>query len=146
MTTQINNWSNDVLRECAHFLLGDVIGEGMSRTVYQHPTDESKVIKVENNAHHFQNVKEWMIWNEFYHEKDVSHWLAPCHAISDSGTFLIMDKAIDLSPNKKIEKLPFFLTDHKRENFGMIGRRIVCRDYGLVVPALETTLRKWQGE
>ena len=142
----IENLGNDTLREFVSFMTGDLIGEGMSRKVYNHPTDNTKVIKVEDNERNFQNVMEWEIWNQFKYCKDVAKWLAPCHSISHSGTFLIMEKAVDLPPKKKIEKLPEFLSDHKIENFGMIGRHVVARDYGRSLFTCETKLRKWQGE
>lgn len=140
----MEQWSRSTCNEFSVFMLGELIGEGMSRKVYQHPFDPTKVIKVEDSVKYFQNVREWEIWNDFKHAPEVAKWLAPCHAISHSGTFLIMERAVDLPTNKKIEKLPEFLTDHKIENFGMIGNRVVARDYGRIVPILETRLRKWR--
>lgn len=140
----IENWSHRVQSEFACFMLGALIGSGMSREVYEHPFDPTKVIKVENSAKHFQNVKEWEIWQQFKDCPDVARWLAPCHFISDSGTFLIMDKVRDLPENKKIDKLPFFITDRKRDNLGMIGNRVVARDYALSIITLQTRLTKWK--
>lgn len=142
----ITDWSTRIHSEFAHFMLGDLIGRGMSREVYNHPFDPTKVIKVENSATRFQNVHEWRIWEDFKHCPDVAKWLAPCHFISDSGTFLIMDKVGDLPLNKKFDKLPKFLTDRKRENFGMLGNRIVARDYAHSILILDTKLTKWRDQ
>lgn len=135
-------WSVSVENEFKNFMLGEKIGEGMTRCVYEHPFDPLKVIKVENSAKYFQNVIEWEFWNEWKNDKDVSRWLAPCHFISDSGTFLIMDKAENLPKNKTIKKLPSFITDVKRDNLGLIRNKVVCRDYGFVKTQINLKLKK----
>lgn len=132
-----------VLEEFATFMIGDLLGRGSARTVFDHPYDQTKVIKVENTINTFQNMMEWQIWQDFKFCDEVSRWLAPCHYISHSGTFLIMDKARDLLPEEVPKRLPQFLTDHKPENFGILEDRVVCRDYGLVIFTLETKMRKW---
>jgi len=142
----IEELSGACLREFAYLMTGDQLGNGMSRVVVEHPFDASKVIKIENSANHFQNVMEWQIWDQYRFCKEVSRWLAPCHAISHSGTFLIMEKARDLLPQEKPKQLPTFLTDHKLANYGMIGKRVVCRDYGTCNFGVQTRLRKWQGD
>lgn len=142
----IGEWSEPIYSEFAHFMLGDVLGSGMSRKVYQHPFDRTKVIKVENSASHFQNVLEWRIWQDFQFYEKVKKWLAPCHAISHNGTFLIMEKADDIPNERKIETLPAFLTDHKRSNFGLIKGQIVARDYALSRYDLSLRMKKWTGE
>lgn len=140
---------NAVRGELADYMLGDYLGGGMSRHVFVHPTDDAKVIKVENRASTFQNIREWMIWQDFQYVKGIKEWLAPCHSISHSGTFLVMDRAFNVQPDQVPEKLPSFLTDHKLDNYGMLGagkkKRFVCRDYGTCVLALSDTLKKWQG-
>lgn len=137
--------SKSVLLEFAYFMTGDSLGGGMSRQVFNHPDDPTKVIKVENSARHFQNVMEWETWQDSKDCPDVARWLAPCHSISYSGTFLVMSKARDLLPNEIPEKLPSFLTDHKPENFGILNGKVVCRDYGLIIRNLSTRQRKWRG-
>lgn len=141
----IPDMSKDVLNELAQFVLGKRLGSGMSREVFTHPFDETKVIKVENSAGNFQNVAEWQTWQTYNFCPDVARWLAPCHAISHSGTFLIMDRARDLLPKEIPEKLPDFLTDHKPENYGILNGKVVCRDYGYITTNVKTTLRKWRG-
>lgn len=144
----IDELSPDLLRELAHMMLGNRLrGYGMSRHVYDHPHDVSKVIKVENSRGHFQNVIEWEIWRTFQDDKIISKWLSPCHEISQNGTFLIMEKAFDVRPSEIPKRLPSFITDHKPDNFGVIGfgdnKRVVCRDYGTSSISLATNMRGW---
>jgi len=141
----IPNLSGRVLEELSYFMFATKLGQGMSREVFLHPHDPTKVIKIENSCEHFQNVKEWEFWNVHKLNKNVSKWLAPCHYISDSGTFLIMDKTEVLPKNKIPKLLPGFLTDHKPENFGLLNGRVVCHDYSFMIYNLEMRLRKWRG-
>lgn len=145
----IDNLSPEQLKEFAHLMLGEKrIGYGMSRVVYDHPHDPTKVIKVEAEGRFFQNVMEWEIWREWSHDDDVAKWLAPCHQISASGRFLIQAKAFDCRPEDIPKKLPRFLTDHKPDNFGVMGfgkkKRVVSRDYGIIKYTLNDTLRNWR--
>ena len=144
MTDLFKDCSHSVLLEFVHFMTGKFIGGGMSRQVFEHPTDHTKVIKLEDSQKHFQNVLEWELWNEVKDTPEISRWLAPCHAISYSGTFLIMSRAEDLAQGEK-PLLPAFLTDHKIENFGRIKGKIVCRDYGMTLKNISTRMRKWRG-
>jgi len=135
-----------VMREYVSFMTGDKIGDGMSRDVYDHPSDKTKIIKMENDTRHFQNVLEWQIWQQFCHCKKIAKWLAPCHSISYNGTFLIMTKAADMRKEEIPETLPAFLTDHKLANFGILNGQVVCRDYGTLILDLKLTRRKWGGD
>jgi hypothetical protein len=141
----ISTLSERVLRELAFFTLGEELGSGMSRTVFIHPFDETKVIKVENSSTNFQNVLEWQFWQDYKHCNNISKWLAPCHAISDSGTFLIMSRTEPVPKVKIPKKLPKFLTDHKPENIGLLNNRIVCHDYAFTISSVEDRLVKWKG-
>ena len=41
-----------------------------------------------------------------------------------------MDRTQPMRPGEEPEKMPAWLTDHKRANYGRLGKRIVCHDYG----------------
>lgn len=70
-------------RDFSGLVLGDVLGVGMSRTVYACAFDESIVIKQEMADHRFQNVEEWETWRSLQFVDYISKWLAPCVAISE---------------------------------------------------------------
>lgn len=139
-------YSERVLQEMCKFMLGQKLGQGMSREVFVLPFDETKVVKVEDSSGCFQNVHEWEFWQNWQHDKLVKKWLAPCYFISDSGTFLIMDRTEPLPRSRTPKKVPGFLTDHKIANFGLLKNRVVCHDYGKVRCTIDDDLRNWWGE
>ena len=92
---------------------------------------------------YFANVVEMKFWwdNEFH--KDVAKWLAPCEYLSPDGRILLQKKCDPVPMNKKLpDKLPEFLTDLKRENFGIYKGRLVCIDYAITLPNPSLRLRK----
>lgn len=109
---------------------GERLGGGQGREVWSFGLDDKYVIKFEGGDHSFQNVLEWNLWNDAKEmgNPDVLKWLAPCDRISANGQILIMERT---KPAKKYpDQIPAFFTDTKRNNFGMIGNRFVCHDYG----------------
>lgn len=119
--------------EMLDFVCGDLIGEGMSRKVYEcalPPLSDTHVIKIELEPKAmFQNVLEWNLYNRLA-ETSAAKYLARCVAISDCGRILLQERTY---PTTKFPKrLPTFLTDINRENFGMtLDGRFVCHDYAL---------------
>ena len=132
----------DQLRELAEFVLGKRLGGGMSREVFLNRADNNTVIKVENYADHKQNVMEWLVWNQFQNVKGIGKWLCPCHSMSHSGTFLVMERARDLEPHEMPKRVPSFISDVKLENFGMLNGKVVLRDYGTITLALGVKMVK----
>ena len=117
-------------REAFWLLAGDKIGTGMTREVFAAKLHEGCVVKVEDSVAHFQNVMEWQIWQAV---KDVPHaarWFAPCKWISFSGSLLVMERTRPAAPKDFPKKLPLYLSDTKRQNFGLYEDRLVCHDYG----------------
>ena len=117
-------------RDFFHFMCGEMLGRGASRDVYVFEPDPRYVLKFEMGAQSFSNVREWDVWNDaLMGGKAVADWLAPCVAISACGTVLRQRRT---TPAKTFpEKIPAWMQDTKRGNFGMIGRRFVAHDYGL---------------
>jgi len=114
--------TNDFLQ----IFCGDLLGDGISRQVYQCTIDKTLVIKVEH-ARTFQNVIEWDVW-DCVKDTEFSKYFAPCISISQGGHVLLMKKT---SPMKKYpEKIPAFLTDTKRANYGQYKGQFCCHDYG----------------
>lgn len=116
-------------RDLTYLFLGEVLGNGMSRSVYAHERDKSLVIKVESGGNRFQNVLEWEFWQTVKDTK-MAKWFAPCVEISPNGIFLIQKRADMIPKNQYPKKIPKFFTDLKYQNFGMIGKQFVCFDYG----------------
>uniref|UniRef100_A0AAU7VG84 Uncharacterized protein n=1 Tax=Dinoroseobacter phage vB_DshS_R26L TaxID=3161158 RepID=A0AAU7VG84_9CAUD len=118
-----------VERDFFQFMCGEMLGRGQYRDVYVFEPDPRFVLKFETGASSFSNVREWDVWQDAQHMgKEVSDWLAPCVAISPCGTVLQQRRT---RPAKTFpDKLPAWMTDTKRGNFGMLGRRFVAHDYG----------------
>lgn len=135
----IDELSVTALRDLAGLFLGEMLGSGVGRTVYVLATDPSKVVKFETTAGSFQNVIEWQTWNDLQGTR-VARYLAPCHWISPCGIVLVQSRVQTL-PTLEAEacgggrslrkvQLPEFLTDLKRENYGLLDGRVVACDYG----------------
>lgn len=147
-------------RELEGLFLGQKVGEGMSRSVYllnepdtwgRHkltggalpsPSSAKFVVKVEDPKQGmFQNVSEWQVW-EYVRSTPMEKWFAPCKAISPCGLYLIQSRVEPLRKADLPAKMPAFLSDLKRENFGMLGKRLVCSDYGLVIYAIRSASKR----
>lgn len=125
---------------------GEVIGSGSARTVYACTIRPDLVVKVETPAESFQNILEWEFWKTWSHDKVMRKWLAPCEAISSCGTVLLQYRTQPVT--KLPDRMPQWLTDTKRSNYGRFRGRIVCHDYGMVVAGASPIMRKviWRDE
>lgn len=104
------------------------IGSGIARTVYTSKVAPGAVVKIEDGYASFQNVIEWNTWESVKHT-DLAKWFAPCLHISGNGAILVMART---EPATEFpDKMPAFLTDFKRANYGMLNGRLVCHDYGV---------------
>lgn len=106
------------------------IGYGMSRSTYSSKILPDCVVKVEEGAGKFQNIIEWETWQRVKGTK-FSRWFAECKWISPCGGVLIMERTRVPSAKDWPDKMPAFLCDFKRQNFGMSGKWLVCHDYGV---------------
>ena len=118
-----------VHRDAFNLLCGERIGYGMSRATFECELNKDWVVKVEDSAGHFQNVVEWETWARVK-GTPASRWFAECKWISPNGTVLIMERTRQPAPQDFPERMPIFLCDFKRSNYGMIGKFLVCHDYG----------------
>jgi hypothetical protein len=110
------------------------VGNGMSRKVFTSVLLPECVIKVEDDAHRFQNVVEWETWNRIKYTP-ASRWFAECKWISPNGIVLIMERTLPPRAEDFPKRMPVFLSDFKRTNYGMAkskGKKqwLVCHDYG----------------
>lgn len=112
--------------ELFHFMCGDRIGQGIAREVYVFKPDPELVIKFELGKQDFQNVTEWMIWEEA--PMAASRWLAPCIDISDSGKILLQYRCTPWLG--KPPKHPKWMDDMHMDNWGTYRGRPVAMDYG----------------
>lgn len=128
----------DVNTDLILSLCGKKIGSGTYRTVYNYNFHEKYVIKLEPNNTDC-NVSEYILWDEIQGLKGdlawVKDWFAPVLWMSPNGKILVMEKTSENPKNKKLERpreVPAFFTDLKYDNWGWIGNRFVCHDYGFL--------------
>jgi hypothetical protein len=133
---------NSTVHRDAFWLLCDQrIGSGMSRAVYTSPLFPDAVIKVEDGAGRFQNVMEWELW-QLVSGQEAEKWFAPCLHISPCGTILVMARTYQPEPSQYPDRMPVFLADFKRKNYGMYNGRLVCHDYGTCLAMQEGFITK----
>lgn len=123
-------------RDLLSVIRGPKLGQGVARKVYQMKSNSRLVLKIETGAESFQNMAEWEMWSWVDGRPKISRWFAPCRHISSCGLFLIQDYVEPIRDSERPPLLPSFLSDLKRENFGMLDGKIVCADYGTVLSAI----------
>ncbi len=123
-------FKNTVSKDLLSLVVGDKIGYGLGREVYEYLPDKSLVIKFETKAKSFQNITEWETWQRCQWVIGIHQWFAPCISISDCGTILLQKRTHTVDVLKYPDKIPAFLSDTKVSNYGFIGRQFVCHDYG----------------
>lgn len=128
MAEDYNPLTGTLGRDFFNLMCGDLIGEGQYRKVYEFKQNPKFVIKMEDTAYSFSNIREWDLWLNAECLPEARKWLAPCSTISPNGIFLIQERT---TPARRFpDKLPVWLTDIKRNNFGMLGGKFVAHDYG----------------
>ena len=121
---------NTIAKDLFAAFAGECLGNGCARTVYVCAQDEGRVVKIETPSQSFQNVEEWNTWCDLAALPVGKKWLAPCHYISPCGTVLIQSRTYPAQKSRFPGKVPTFFTDTKYENWGLIGNKLVCHDYG----------------
>ena len=131
--TAIQEVPNIMLQDMATLFAGQLIGGGMSRNVYSYGVSDEYVIKFEFGQGDFQNTKEWLVWNYVRDVGAIAAWFAPCNHISHMGRWLIQRRTTPVTIDelrKELPRVPALFTDLKVGNWGRIGKRVVCHDYG----------------
>lgn len=92
---------------------------------------------------YFANVLEMKFWSDNQYHAPIAKWLAPCDYLSPDGLILLQRKCEALRESDKLpDKLPSFLTDVKRDNYGWLDGRIVCFDYALNISSPSARMKK----
>lgn len=113
---------------------GEILGKGSVRRVYAMKGHPSFVLKHETHEEGtFQNVAEWLLWNNARYMEEGRRWLAPCAAISPDGTVLIQKRTRPITLEERPERIPIWMTDPKLANWGRYEGRPVMHDYGLTL-------------
>lgn len=135
-SAEVDLFKNDwfLLPDMFDFLCGANINVGTYRSVYNCSLDPRYVVKVErpvDKSFNFNNVTEFDIWSNIKaNHKEYAKFLAPCSRISGCGRLLLMEKTMPVKAEELPKMIPYFLCDTKLINWGKLGRRVVCHDYG----------------
>lgn len=115
--------------------LGNYLGEGFRRIVYDHIDDPTVVVKFLKNLKDDHNRIEFENWEKMK-GTDRGLWLAPCISLSEDGRYLIQKKVevLDGAP----ENIPDWIKvlgdysfgGNKSKHWGKFDGRIVLIDYG----------------
>lgn len=118
--------------------IGDQLGSGASRRVYEIKGDDKRVLKVEYVGKTFNNQTEWLVW-EVVKEWPISDWFAPCYEIDNYGSVLIQARTKPFKSSKEFHAavrttrggvIPAVFDDVHYANFGIYDGRVTCHDYG----------------
>lgn len=122
--------------EAFNLLCGELIGRGCSRRVFECKLLPGYVVKVEETPGSFENIAEWLTWNEVM-STSASRWFAECKAISPDGKLLLMERTRPPSKFELPQKVPVWCSDLKLSNWGFAidsqgdtRKWAVCHDYG----------------
>ena len=112
------------------------IGQGLYRKVFSLQNNPDWVVKLElDGPTPHNNMMEFAVWTacEFYDPG--KQWLAPCWEIYNEGRILVQRK-VETPPDdfEWPERVPNWLTDLKKQNFGLLDGRLVSCDYGCDLP------------
>lgn len=125
-------------RDALTLLCGDLIGSGISRQTYECRTNADYVVKVQTDTERFQNQMEWLVWEAARWQPKLRRWFAPCASISDCGLWLLQARTEPVSLKelkRRVPRVPKCFTDLKADNWGRLGSRLVCHDYGTIMVA-----------
>lgn len=139
-----NDFTSGISRDLLHMCLDDMIAEGAYRMVYPWLPNTDWVCKIEPVSGHFSNVQERDVW-ERVKETKLAQWFAPVHQISGCGILMLQSRTKPVEPHELPKQVPAFFTDLKAANWGRLGKRIVCHDYGnnlLMEKGMTTRMRK----
>jgi hypothetical protein len=132
------NYVDPLKNSILTMFLGQCLGKGSSREVYELVHDASLVMKVETSSRTFHNQTEWLVWQEMK-EWPISDWFAPCTDIDPYGNVLIQKRTEPFDTDRKFKAaltrtrggvIPSVLHDIHFANFGMLDGQVVCHDYG----------------
>lgn len=132
--TPMYDFLREIQEEFNGFMLGDYIGGGEHRAVYESSWQPQEfVIKVERPSDKaaFCNVIEHHVWNHLC-ESPYADFLAPCCGISRQGSILVQKRAQPIQPHDIPKVVPHFFSDVHDRNWGLYEGRPVLFDYGFL--------------
>ena len=108
----------------------------------KHNLDKDLVVKIATTQEGVRcNSNEYTLWEEIQGLTNklawVKDWFAPVMAISENANILIMKKTEEKEGKKRPTEIPSFIFDAHYGNFGWLGNKFVCHDYGTIYGFLD---------
>ena len=130
--TELCDYIGPIKNSILYAFVGDQIGSGASRDVFEVEHDKTIVMKVERTGRTFHNQTEWLVWKEV---KDwpIAEWFAPCTGIDGYGNVLFMKRTEPFDCEKDFKAavtktrggvIPKVFDDVHYANFGMLDGRV----------------------
>lgn len=126
----VREWPQPIWRDVTSLFLGERLGGGMSREVFECAINPKWVVKVETGDHR-QNIVETLIWCTVRDLECWRPWFAPVLHSSPDGRAIIQERTWPGLDRAFPESVPDFLADVRPCNWGWLKGRWVCHDYGL---------------
>lgn len=148
---EITDENRGIKDDILNFMVGDLIGEGCFRRVYEMGVPD-QVLKIEHCGREFCNMVEWKVWQAVEHTP-LAEWFAPCIDIDMMGVALIQKRTKPIDSEEEFKKLvettrqgclPSFLDDIHFKNFGLLDGLVVCHDYAFNHFLEEAVKMEWQ--
>jgi hypothetical protein len=121
------------LKDCAlDAIVGEYLGGGATRRVYALKHNPELVLKLEFASKQFCNIAEYEVWKEV-NGTPLAKYFARVVDIDPWAGALLMVRTRPITEQifrRRVKELPAFMDDMHWANFGTIGGRIVCHDYG----------------
>lgn len=125
----VESFPNVTAKDLYDLVVGDCIGSGGYREVFEYLPRIGYVIKVEQHAGCFENVLEYEIWQDVK-DTEYAKWFAPCTIISINGIWMVQKRTKPCSTVQLPEYVPAFFTDIKKSNIGWYRGHPCFHDYG----------------
>lgn len=132
MSQFVEDLSPMILKDWMNYVLGKKIGNGIGRQVFVFELNPKWVVKVEQSG--YQNVIEYEMWKAAKGTK-YAKWFAPIEYMSGMGSVLLQQRTLPAPRRAYPKRMPVFLGDYKYSNYGLLGGRLVCHDYGSAIIA-----------
>lgn len=90
-----------------------------------------RVLKVETGCRSFQNIMEWLLWEQIGQTPEGMRWLIPCVQISPRGSVLVQERGTELNDSSLLPiRIPTWMGDIKPGSFGLYRGKARLWDYG----------------
>lgn len=125
-----DHFRTTVSKDLSRLVVGDLIGSGAFREVYEWLPDKTLVAKIENGAKSFSNVMEYEVWRSV-EGTEFACWFAPVVQVSNCGSVILQKRTVQIRRHELPAKVPAFFTDLHPRNWGLLDGRPVCHDFAL---------------